>query len=102
MSRLISTNDLQAFLIKYFSSDDIEKYLDSTICNSKEERNAFKYGMIWAGMIIATSCYPFEASLSDTDIERVKEYYSKLSISADGKPFFSSKDVENLIAKERE
>lgn len=101
MTQFISVNELQTLLLKYFSSDEVERHLDDTVLSSKEERNAFKQGMIWAGVIVAACCYPFEASLSDEDIEQIKKYYLNLSIYQNGKQFFSAEEVEKIIANER-
>ena len=70
---VIMVNDAQNMILDEMFSENTQKYLDNTTFNSDEERWAFRSGMNYAGLLLATKCFKFRnVAVNESEVE---EYY---------------------------
>lgn len=74
---VVMVDDAQRMVLDEMFSENTQKYLDNTIFNSDEERWAFRSGMNYVGLLLATKCFKFSnVAVNKSEVE---EYY-KLKI----------------------
>ena len=56
---VIMVDDAQSMILDEMFSENTQKYLDHTTFNSDEERWAFRSGMSYVGLLLATKCFKF-------------------------------------------
>ena len=72
---VVLVRDAQEMILKEMNSEGTQKYLDNTTFNSKEEQWAFRSGMNYAGLLLASKCYNFGGVMvAKKDVE---DYYEE-------------------------
>lgn len=74
---VVMINDAQRMILDELFSENTQKYLDNTTFESPAEQWAFRSGMNYVGLLLATKC--FEFSNVAVNKSEVEEYY-KLKI----------------------